>query len=113
MWAVRLEKAAGLSDSQEVHDAAFSAASWGSFQIMGFHAKDLGYQSVDHFVSKMYEHEREHLKALGLFLEKNNLIKPLQKKDWKTFARGYNGVSYAKNNYHVKLEKTYNQIKNT
>ena len=32
----RLEKAAGMSDLDEVHDAAYASASWGSFQIMGF-----------------------------------------------------------------------------
>jgi len=103
----RLEKAAGVSDLAEVHNAAFMSASWGSFQIMGFHYKSLGYTSVDHFVSSMYQKEAKHLDAFGRFLEVNNLIKPLKEKDWHRFARGYNGPGYLKNKYHEKLESAY------
>lgn len=53
---------------------ALSSASWGSFQIMGFHAKNLGYSSTQEFVDKMYIHEREHLRAFGRFLEVNGII---------------------------------------
>lgn len=103
----RLEKAAGISDLPEVHDAAFMSASWGSFQIMGFHYRSLGYSNVDHFVSNMYQNEARHLDAFGRFLEVNNLIRPLKEKDWHKFARGYNGPGYMQNNYHVKLEKAF------
>jgi len=41
----RLEKASGMSDAPEVHDAAYASASWGAFQIMGYHYKQLGYAS--------------------------------------------------------------------
>jgi hypothetical protein len=103
----RLEKAAGISDLQAFHDAAYCSASWGAFQIMGYHFQALGYSSVDDFVSRMYEHEREHLKAFGRFLAVNNLLIPLKNKDWNTFARGYNGSGYAKAGYHTKLARAY------
>ena len=108
----RLEKAAGMSDLPGVHDAAYCAASWGAFQIMGYHYKKLGYESVDQFASEMYGHEREHLKAFGRFisLKKSSgklLIDWLREKNWDQFALGYNGSGYKKNKYHTKLEKSY------
>lgn len=107
----RIDKASGMSDDKAFRESALSSASWGCFQIMGFHAKNLGYPSVEHFVSEMYGHERDHLKAFGLFLDKNNLIKHLKNKDWAKFAKGYNGASYKKNKYDVKLEQAYLRYK--
>lgn len=103
----RLEKAAGMSDLPEVHEAAYTSASWGSFQIMGFHFRSLGYSSVDHFVAGMYQKEAKHLDAFGRLLEVNNLIRPLKEKDWHKFARGYNGSGYMQNNYHTKLQEAF------
>lgn len=108
----RLEKAAGMSDDPRVHDAAYAAASWGAFQIMGFHYKKLGYATVDHFVSEMYEHESEHLKAFGKFITINKfngkpLIDWLKEKNWAKFANGYNGAGYKQNKYDIKLQKAY------
>ena len=103
----RLEKAAGMSDLPAVHDAAYASASWGSFQIMGFHWQSLGYSSVDNFVAKLYEHEREHLYAFGKFLEVNNLIRHLKSKNWTKFAEGYNGSGQAANKYDQKLKTAY------
>ena len=54
----RLEKAAGLSDDDRVHDAAYESASYGAFQIMGFHWGFLGFPSVDSFLAHMYTHEK-------------------------------------------------------
>lgn len=112
----RLEKAAGMSDDFRVHDAAYASASWGLFQIMGFHYKNLGFASVDHYVSTMYVHEREHLKAFGQFISitkvsGKSLLYWLKKKNWAKFAYGYNGSDYAKNNYDTKLLNAYNKYK--
>ena len=108
---LRLQKAASLKNSKDVHDAAYCSASWGAFQIMGYHYKSLGYSSIDDFVSKMNLHEREHLNAFGRFLEVNNLIIHLKNKNWAKFARGYNGSGYKKNKYDEKLEKAYQKYK--
>jgi hypothetical protein len=107
----RLEKAAGISDLDAFHDAAYVSVSYGSFQIMGFHFKSLGYPSVDSFVADMYTHEKAHLKAFGKFLKANNLIKHLQSKNWESFARGYNGPGYKTNKYDTKLASAYNKYK--
>lgn len=108
----RLEKAANLKNSKEVHNAAYSSASWGSFQIMGYHYQSLGYKSINDFVSKIKKHEREHLKAFGKFLEVNNLIAHLKNKNWAKFARGYNGSGYEINKYDQKLAKAYKKYNN-
>ena len=34
-------------------------------------------------------------------------VNTLKNKDWKAFARGYNGIVFANNNYDVKLANTY------
>ena len=106
----RLEKAAAISSDPEFKEAAYSSASWGAFQIMGYHYKSLGYPSADDFVSKMYEHEREHLGAFGKYLDVNNLLRYLRSKNWASFAHGYNGPSYAANKYDVKLKSAYERF---
>ena len=106
---LRLNKAASLSEEQDIHDAAFCSASYGAFQIMGYHFKSLGYPNVDSFVAHMYTHEKAHLEAFGLFCEVNNLIPYLKNKNWAEFARRYNGSGYKENKYDTKLESAYNK----
>jgi len=103
----RLNEAIALGRDPRFKDAALSSASWGCFQIMGFHAKNLGYADVNDFVSKMEINEGEHLKAFGRFLEKNGLIDHLRNRNWAAFANAYNGESYKLNKYDEKLAKAY------
>lgn len=103
----RLEKAASLGTDKKIRDAANCSASWGLFQIMGFNAVPIGYQSIDEFVNKMNENEGEHLKAFGMFLKKNNLIETLRSKNWAAFALKYNGPAYKTNKYDEKLQRAY------
>ena len=103
----RLEKAAGMSDIDAVHEAAFASASYGAFQIMGFNYNVVGFPSVDSFVAQIYTHEKAHLAAFGKFCENNNLIRHLKSKDWASFARGYNGPAFKENKYDTKLANAY------
>ncbi len=103
----RLNQAIALSSNPAVKEAALASASWGSFQIMGYHAISLGYTSVQNFVDKMHLHEREHLKAFGKFLEVNAILQHLRSKNWAKFAEKYNGADYRKNKYDEKLQKAY------
>lgn len=103
----RLEKAIHLNPDKKFSDAANCAASWGLFQIMGFNAVSIGYQNIDEFVQKMYLNEGEHLKAFGLFLEKNKLLPILRNKNWAEFAFKYNGEGYKTNKYDEKLKNAY------
>ncbi|MCW8039807.1 N-acetylmuramidase domain-containing protein, partial [Acinetobacter entericus] len=47
------------------------------------------------------------LDAMCRYIKVNGLVNALKNKDWKAFARGYNGSGYAKNNYDVKLANAY------
>jgi hypothetical protein len=99
---------ARLEKAKKIHsDAALESASWGLFQIMGFHWKSLGYTSVQDFVDKMSANEGEQLMAFVKFIEVNHLTRYLKVRDWAGFARRYNGPGYAKNRYDVKMAKAY------
>lgn len=92
---------------------ANESASWGAFQIMGYHALRLGYASVDEFVELMSRDENHQFEAFIRFIEADsNLHKALKGKKWATFAKGYNGPAYARNLYDVKLERAYEQHAN-
>ncbi len=103
----RLNQAINIGSNPKIKEAALASASWGSFQIMGYHAISLGFSSVQDFVDKMYLHESEHLKAFGKFLEVNNIMKDLRNKNWAKVAEKYNGKSYKLNKYDQKLAKAY------
>ena len=102
-----------LNQAKKIHEnAALESASWGLFQIMGYHWKSLGYKSVKDFVRLMNKSEGEHLKAFGRFVVANKLTKYLKNKDWAGFAKRYNGPGYKKNKYDEKLARAYNKYKN-
>ena len=97
-----------LNKAKDIHEAAaFESASWGMFQIMGFHWESLGYSSVQDFVDRMHENEGEHLKSFVKYIQVNNLTQHLQKLDWASFAEGYNGPAYIENLYDVKMKSAY------
>ncbi len=103
----RLEKAASISSDLKFREAALASASWGSYQVMGFHAIPLGYPTVQHFVDEMYKHERNHLEVFGRYILKNGCLEYLQAKNWAKFAECYNGSAYAQNKYDEKMAKAY------
>jgi len=103
----RLEKAATLISDPRVREAALASASWGSYQIMGFHAVKLGYSSVGVFVEEMKKHERNQLDAFGKYISTFRCLVHLKSKDWAKFAKCYNGPGFAQNKYDEKLSKAY------
>ena len=103
----RLDKAIAISKSKDVAEAAYASASYGLFQIMGFHYKSLGFDDIIAFVGTMKENEGEHLKVFAKFIKVNNLIKYLKNKQWADFALRYNGTGYKANKYDEKLAKAY------
>jgi N-acetylmuramidase-like protein len=88
-------------------DAANRACSWGTFQILGDNYKACGFDSSQAFVDAMYSGAPAHLDAFVAFLKANKLDAPLRAKDWKAFARGYNGPAYAANKYDQKMAAAY------
>lgn len=97
--------------SQFNRDTALESCSWGLGQVMGFHWKSLGYESLQAFINDMYESEAKQLEAMIRFVKVNGLLLALKNKDWVKFARGYNGSGYAKNKYHIKLANAYAKYK--
>ncbi|UOL47862.1 endolysin [Pseudomonas phage vB_Paer_PsCh] len=103
----RLDKAVKMD-----RDCALQSASWGLFQIMGFHWEALGYASVQAFVNAQYASEGSQLNTFVRFIKTNPAIhKALKSKNWAEFARRYNGPDYKKNNYDVKLAEAYKSFK--
>lgn len=100
---VRLETAKQLNVA-----AAYESASWGAFQIMGYHWERLGYASVFDFVARMMESEAAHLDAFVRFIEKDaTLLAALKGRKWAAFAKAYNGPAYTRNLYDAKLAAAY------
>jgi hypothetical protein len=88
--------------------AAWESASWGAFQVMGYHWERLGYASVDDFVARMEADEAGQLDAFVRYVAADMaLIAALRAPKWAAFAKGYNGRTYAANLYDVKLERAY------
>lgn len=101
-----------LNKAKKIHkSASLESASWGVFQIMGFHHKKVGYNTVQDYVNAMYRSERAHLMAFGRFIKSEGLVKFLKNKEWAKFAYRYNGAGYKKNKYDIKLAAAYKKYK--
>lgn len=88
--------------------AAFASASYGKFQVMGFHWRALGYRSPLEMAYAMSRSEAAHYRALVEFIKANGLERAVQSLSTKpadcvAFARGYNGSGFARNSYDKKL----------
>lgn len=101
----RLERARRIDEN-----AALESASWGLFQVMGFHWKTLGYPSVKQFVALMQKSEGEHLDAFVRFNKVNDLARFLKARDWAGFARRYNGSKFRENRYDEKLAAAFERF---
>lgn len=103
----RLDKAVSID-----RECALQSASWGLFQIMGFHWKALGYTNVQAFVNAQYKSEGSQLDTFVRFIKINpGMHAALKAKDLAKFAKLYNGPAYAKNNYDTKLAQAYASFK--
>lgn len=102
----RIERAARIHEH-----AAYESASWGKFQVMGYHAKKLGYMDALDMAGYMHKSEIDHLEAFIRYCYRTNLIDELQRQDSAGFAYGYNGPGYARNRYDEKIDKAYKRLK--
>ena len=98
----RLEEAEILNKS-----AARMSVSYGKFQVMGFNFAICGFSSIDEFYDAIQKDEKAHLEAFCEYLKHNRLDDALRRHQWSTFAKGYNGAEYWKNNYDKKLAQAY------
>lgn len=80
------------------------SASWGAFQIMGFHWERLGFESAVDYVLTLSKGEPEQLEAFCRFIETDKrLLNAIRARDWSGFAEVYNGSAYKKNKYDTKM----------
>lgn len=102
----QLARACAINDP-----AALMAASWGIGQVLGENFRMCGFNTPQDLVAKCVESEGGQLDVMTGFIVGKGLGKYLSSKDWAGFARGYNGSSYAKNQYDVKLRRAYDRLK--
>lgn len=93
--------------------AALKSASWGMFQVMGMNYAQCGCKDIEEFVDKMKSSEEDQLMLTIKFLKNNSLLFYLNNHNWASFARSYNGPSYATNKYDTKLAQAYSKYKDT
>lgn len=88
-------------------EAADMGTYWGMFQIGGYNYKLCGCSSVKEMVERVSDSEFSQLEMFAVFIRNAGMLDALQKKDWRKFARKYNGPSYAKRGYHTRMAKEY------
>ena len=89
--------------------SALESASWGAFQIMGYHWKTLQYTTLQGFINDQYTADGQLETFVRFILADPRLVKALRAGDWATFARIYNGPNYAANKYDTKLAAAFKQ----
>lgn len=98
----RLEQAMALD-----RRAALCSASWGVGQLMGFHHRSAGFRSLEAFIAAMVRDESSQLLAMARFIKAGGLDSALRRHDWPSFALGYNGPDFKKNDYDSRLEAAH------
>ena len=89
--------------------AADSSVSWGLGQVMGSHWRRLGYGSVSELVADARSGVAGQVRLMARFIEREGLDASLRRRDWRHFARRYNGPAYARNRYHERMERAYDR----
>lgn len=99
---------ARLESAREINaDIANSSTFWGMFQIGGFNWKRCGTSSIDEYVSLMSHSEEMQLELFARFIKNSGMVKYLKTKNWKAFAKAYNGPSAIAKGYHKRLASAY------
>ena len=98
--------------AEKIHPAAaIESASWGMFQIMGFHWATCGCSSAEEFRGLMERSEADQMRLSLHFMQKTGVAKWLKTKDWATFALRYNGSGYRANRYDTRLAEAYEKFR--
>lgn len=97
-----------LLDAMEFDEIqALKSASYGLGQVMGFNYPAAGCASIQQFIQENFAGEYWQARHMMNFIKTKGLQDELERKDWREFAETYNGPGYAKNQYHIKLERAY------
>lgn len=107
-----LKEWTSLTNARKINmDAADLGTYWGMFQIGGYNYRLCGCESVEEMVEKVCESEFSQLEMFAVFIRNAGMLDYLRNKDWTSFARKYNGPSYAKRGYHTRMAKEYASFK--
>lgn len=87
--------------------AALKSASWGATQILGQNHEMIGYPTVQAMVQSFMDNADAHIEGMVRFILGAGLDSDMRNRNWRGFARGYNGPGYERNQYHVKLAQAY------
>lgn len=98
----RLEAGMGIDST-----LALESTFWGMFQIGGFNWRRCEVKSVGEFAKLMSVSESMQLELFARFMVSTGMVKHLRQKNWRAFARAYNGPGYAKKGYHRRLAAAY------
>lgn len=94
--------------------AALRSTSWQRFQILGDNYAMCGYSSVESFVEAMFQSEDNSLEAFTLYIMHRGLRDAMRRHDADAVAYGYNGASYRRNQYGVRIhnaDEKFSRIK--
>lgn len=97
-----LERAMGLNKK-----AALESTSWGLGQVMGAHWEWLGYATVDDLVAEARGSVAGQARLMLRFIEKAELLEVLKARNWREFARRYNGPAFARKEYDKRMAEAY------
>lgn len=91
-------------------DAAFSAVSWGKFQVLGLHWSKLGYASSFELALSTVQSEAAHYELLARYCRTFGLVDDIRRistspNDCIGFAQGYNGPAFRRFDYHTKIAR--------
>lgn len=86
-------------------DVAFECASYGMFQIMGFHYKTLGYSSAYAMVQAFNQGEGPQLAGFIKIIRSMGLGPAIKKLQFEEIAETYNGPNHETNGYVPFLRK--------
>lgn len=107
----RLARARALCRSAGIPaEAALRSASWGLGQVMGFNATLSGFASAADLATRMGASEGAQLAGMAGFIRSEGLDARLRARDWTGFARRYNGKSYWRFQYDVKLRAAFERF---
>lgn len=87
--------------------AAVESSFWGMFQIGGFNWKKCGLKSPEEFIELMSKSEHDQLRLFARFLENGGMLESIRDKNWREFARRYNGPGYRRHGYDRRLAAAY------
>ena len=90
-------------------DAAYRSISMGAAQIMGFNHARIGYPTAQAMFEAFANAPMQTLGFINFCLSDDALFDAIQRRDWRTIAKLYNG-SGAIDTYAPLLERAYNEL---